>query len=164
MESDLPSACSGLHGLLSSSKYPSDDAVKEESKVPLPTTHIHSSIHWVVPTLAGGVLSTFVCLVFFAHLNYLVDVYQMYAASAIAANTIARAASGAAAPLFTRQMFTALGVGGGGSLVAGIATLLAIIPFLFRRYGKQIRVRSRFAPTPDEDREKRGQDEEQCSD
>ncbi|EPS34323.1 hypothetical protein PDE_09287 [Penicillium oxalicum 114-2] len=123
-----------------------------------------NSIHWVVPTLAGGVLSTFVCLVFFAHLNYLVDVYQMYAASAIAANTIARAASGAAAPLFTRQMFTALGVGGGGSLVAGIATLLAIIPFLFRRYGKQIRVRSRFAPTPDEDREKRGQDEEQCSD
>ena len=73
----------------------------------------------------------------------------MYAASAIAANTIARSACGAAAPLFTNQMFSALGVGGGGSLIAGVATLLACIPFLFYKYGKQIRIRSRFAPAPD---------------
>lgn len=75
----------------------------------------------------------------------------MYAASAIAANTIARSACGAAAPLFTFQMFTALGVGGGGSLVAGVATLLAAIPFLFYKYGKQIRLRSKFAPTSKEE-------------
>lgn len=73
----------------------------------------------------------------------------MYAASAIAANTIARSACGSAAPLFTNQMFTALGVGGGGSLIGGVAALLAIIPFLFYKYGKQIRVKSRFAPAPD---------------
>lgn len=73
----------------------------------------------------------------------------MYAASAIAANTIARSACGAAAPLFTNQMFTALGIGGGGSLIGGVATLLACIPFLFYKYGKQIRIRSRFAPAPD---------------
>ena len=70
----------------------------------------------------------------------------MYAASAIAANTIARSACGAAAPLLTDQMFTALGVGGGGSLIGGVAVLLACIPFLFYKYGKQIRIRSRFAP------------------
>lgn len=73
----------------------------------------------------------------------------MYAASAIAANTIARSACGAAAPLFTDQMFTALGVGGGGSLIGGVAVLLSFIPFLFYKYGKQIRIRSRFAPAPD---------------
>lgn len=71
----------------------------------------------------------------------------MYAASAIAANTITRSACGAAAPLFTNQMFTALGIGGGGSLIGGVATLLAIIPFLFWRYGKIIRMKSKFAPT-----------------
>ena len=71
----------------------------------------------------------------------------MYAASAIAANTIARSACGAAAPLFTNQMFSALGVGGGGSLIGGVATILAFIPFVFYKYGKQIRIRSRFAPT-----------------
>lgn len=83
----------------------------------------------------------------------------MYAASAIAANTIARSACGAAAPLFTNQMFSALGVGGGGSLIGGVAALLACIPFLFNRYGKQIRIRSRFAPAPDA-RIQGGSDEE----
>ncbi|EFY93947.1 MFS multidrug transporter, putative [Metarhizium acridum CQMa 102] len=105
------------------------------------------SVHWIVPTIAGGLLSTFMLLIFVAYLNYLVDVYLMYAASAIAANTIARSASGAAAPLYTNQLFHALGVGGGGSLVAGVATLLAVAPFVFYKYGKPIRVRSKFAPT-----------------
>ena len=71
----------------------------------------------------------------------------MYAASALAANTVARSACGAAAPLFTNQMFTAMGVGGGGSLIGGLAAVLAIIPFMFWKYGKAIRIRSKFAPT-----------------
>ena len=86
-------------------------------------------------------------LIFVAYLGYLVDVYLMYAASAIAANTIARSACGAAAPLFTNQMFKAMGVGGGGSLIGGMAAVLSIIPFMFYKYGKQIRIRSKFAPT-----------------
>lgn len=71
----------------------------------------------------------------------------MYAASAIAVNTVCRSACGAAAPLFTNYMFEALGVGGGGSLIGGVATVLAVIPFAFYKYGEQIRKRSRFAPT-----------------
>ncbi|KAJ5537827.1 hypothetical protein N7494_007306 [Penicillium frequentans] len=59
----------------------------------------YNSIHWIVPTIAGCFLSTCMLLLFVAYLNYLVDVYLMYAASAIAANTIARSACGAAAPL-----------------------------------------------------------------
>ena len=46
-------------------------------------------------------------------------------------------------------MFSALGVGGGGSLIGGVACLLAIIPVLFYKFGKQIRIRSRFAPALD---------------
>jgi DHA1 family multidrug resistance protein-like MFS transporter len=71
----------------------------------------------------------------------------MYAASALAANTICRSAAGSAAPLFTDFMFEAMGVGGAGSLIAGIACLLAPIPFVFYRYGEPIRKRSKFAPT-----------------
>ncbi|QKD54411.2 uncharacterized protein FOBCDRAFT_319463 [Fusarium oxysporum Fo47] len=119
----------------------------------------YNSIHWIVPTLAGTFLATSLMLIFVAFLTYLVDVYLMYAASAIAANTIARSACGAAAPLFTTQMFDTLGVGGGGSLIGGVATVLAIIPFLFYRYGKQIRIRSKFAPT-EEKSEAREKDEE----
>lgn len=86
-------------------------------------------------------------LVFVGYMNYLVDVYLMYAASAIAVNTVVRSAAGSAAPLFTNQMFSALGIGGGGSLIGGIATILAIIPFLFYKYGVKIRTQSRFSPT-----------------
>ncbi|KAI9158142.1 Major facilitator superfamily multidrug transporter mdrA [Paramyrothecium foliicola] len=118
-----------------------------------------NSIHWIVPTLAGVFLSTSLLLIFVGYLNYLVDTYSKYAASAIAANTVARSACGAAAPLFTNQMFSALGVGGGGSLIGGVATVLAFIPFLFYRYGKKIRIRSKFAPT-EETEEEREKDEE----
>jgi multidrug resistance protein len=107
----------------------------------------YNSVHWVVPTLAGVFLATSILLVFVAYLNYLTDTYLMYAASAVAANTVCRSAAGASAPLFTQYMFNALGVGGGGSLIAGVATLLAPIPFIFYRYGEQIRKRSKFAPT-----------------
>lgn len=89
-------------------------------------------------------------LIFVGFLNYLVDTYLMYAASAIAANTVARSACGAAAPLFTNYMFEALGIGGGGSLIGGVATLLAVIPFAFYKYGGAIRRRSKFAPTDDD--------------
>jgi MFS transporter, DHA1 family, multidrug resistance protein len=107
-----------------------------------------NSVHWFVPTLAGTFLSTSILLIFTSYLNYLTDSYLMYTASAMAANTICRSACGAAAPLFTEQMFTALGVGGGGSLIGGVAVLLAPIPFVFWKYGEKIRVKSRFAPTP----------------
>lgn len=102
-----------------------------------------------MPTIAGALLATSLLLIFVGYLNYLVDTYLMYAASAIAANTIARSACGAAAPLFTNQMFEKLGVGGGGSLIGGVAALLAIIPFMFYKYGRQIRIRSKFAPVKD---------------
>jgi DHA1 family multidrug resistance protein-like MFS transporter len=60
-------------------------------------------------------------------------------------------------------MFNALGVGGGGSLIGGVATLLAPIPFIFYKYGEGIRKKSRFAPTPEKDassREGNGVEEE----
>ncbi|KAK4560581.1 hypothetical protein LTR86_005778 [Recurvomyces mirabilis] len=109
----------------------------------------YNSVHWIVPTLGGVFLSTSILLIFVAYLNYLTDSYLMYAASALAANTVCRSAFGAAAPLFTNYMFDALGVGGGGSLIGGVACLLAPIPFIFYKYGARIRVKSKFAPTPD---------------
>ncbi|RDW58902.1 hypothetical protein BP6252_13378 [Coleophoma cylindrospora] len=106
-----------------------------------------NSVHWIVPTIAGAFLATSIVLIFVSYLNYLTDTYLTYVASALAANTVARSAAGAAAPLFTQYMFDALGVGGGGSLIAGVACLLAPIPFIFYKYGEPIRKRSKFAPT-----------------
>ncbi|KAJ4986328.1 major facilitator superfamily transporter [Stagonosporopsis vannaccii] len=107
----------------------------------------YNSVHWVVPTLAGVFLSTSILLIFVAYLNYLTDTYLMYAASALAANTVVRSAAGAAAPLYTQFMFDSLGVGGGGSLIGGVACVLAPIPFIFYKFGRPIREKSKFAPT-----------------
>ncbi|USW50136.1 Putative major facilitator superfamily, MFS transporter superfamily [Septoria linicola] len=105
----------------------------------------YNSIHWIVPTLAGTLLAVSFLLISVAYLNYLADAYGPYAASALAANAVCRAFCGAAAPLFTTQMFKALTVAGGGSLIAGVGCLLAVAPFVFFKYGKQIRRRSKFA-------------------
>ncbi|KAJ4173451.1 hypothetical protein NW754_012454 [Fusarium falciforme] len=104
-----------------------------------------TDLPWIVPTLAGTFLSTSLMLVYVAIINYLTDTYTDYAASVIAANTVTRSAGSAAAPLFTNQMFSALGVGGGGSLIGGVATLLALIPFVFYKYGSRIRRKSKYA-------------------
>ena len=109
----------------------------------------YNSVHWIVPCIAGVFLNMSIVVIFVAYLNYLTDTYMMYTASAMAANAICRSACGAAAPLFTKYMFDALGVGGGGSLIGGVACLLAPIPFVFYKYGEQIRRKSKFAPTED---------------
>lgn len=106
----------------------------------------YDSIHWIVPTLAGTLLATSLNLIFTGYFNYLTDTYWQYAASAMAANTISRSAVAAAAPLFTPQMFRALGVGGGGSVIGGIAAILTPVPFVFYKYGHIIRSKSNFSP------------------
>jgi DHA1 family multidrug resistance protein-like MFS transporter len=107
----------------------------------------YNSIHWAVPTVAGCFLATSILLIFVVFVNYLVDSYLQYAASALAANTILRSACAAASPLFTQYMFDTLGVGGAGSLVGGVGVLLMPIPFIFYKYGAAIRARSKYAVT-----------------
>ncbi|SCV58347.1 uncharacterized protein FFB14_15584 [Fusarium fujikuroi] len=53
-------------------------------------------------------------------------------------NTVTRCIGSAGAPIFTSRTFEALGMGGGGSLTAGVAALLAVIPFLLYRSGHTI--------------------------
>ena len=106
----------------------------------------YDSVPWIVPTLAGMFLSTSILMIFVTYINYLIDVYAEFAASAVAANTVVRSACAAAAPLFTQYMFDSMGVGGGGSLIGGMAVVLAPIPFLFYKYGEGLRKRSRFSP------------------
>jgi DHA1 family multidrug resistance protein-like MFS transporter len=73
----------------------------------------------------------------------------MYAASAVAGNTIIRSLTAAAFPLFSTQMFVNLGINWAGTLLGCIALILAPIPFLFYKYGRRIRTKSTFAPCVD---------------
>lgn len=93
-------------------------------------------------------------------LNYIIDAYLMFAASAIAANTIMRSTFGAIFPLFAVYMFEGLGINWGETLLGGLAALFIPMPFIFYFMGKKIRAKSKFAPAPDIAQDLRNRDEE----
>ncbi|EEB06984.1 spermidine family transporter [Schizosaccharomyces japonicus yFS275] len=103
-----------------------------------------TSIHWIVPTLAGTLIGFGIITIFQQSLNFVVDCYAGCTASAVAANTILRSIAGAVFPLFTTQMYHGLGIGWAGSLIGFVAVGLIPIPFLFFHYGPKIRQMSRF--------------------
>jgi len=79
--------------------------------------------------------------IFQAALNYLVDTFQKYAASAVAANTFLRSVFAAAFPLFIVPMLHNLGIAWGVSIFAFVAVLMIPIPYLFFIFGKRIRAK-----------------------
>ncbi|GAA6034746.1 hypothetical protein JCM8097_001149 [Rhodosporidiobolus ruineniae] len=109
----------------------------------------YPSVPWYVPALATVCVGCSFSMVFISFLTYLVEVYLMYSASALAANTIVRSAVAAAFPLFVNQMFSALGVNWACSLLGFVALALSPSPLLFYRYGSWLRQKSRFAPCLD---------------
>jgi len=112
-------------------------------------TGAYPAIPWYVPAISTVFIGMSFTLVFISFMTYIVDSYLMYSASALAANTIARSAVGAAFPLFTDQMFHGMGVQWASTLIGCVALVLAPLPFLFYKYGARIRARSKFAPAID---------------
>ena len=80
-------------------------------------------------------------------LSYIIDVYLMYANSAIAANSLLRAMAGGGFPLFAVQMYDKLGVPWATSLLGFLTVAFLPVPILFFIFGKRIRKLSRFSPT-----------------
>jgi hypothetical protein len=62
-------------------------------------------------------------------LNYIVDTFDIYSASALAANMVLRSLGGAFLPLAGEDMYATLGLGWGNSLLAFIAVALIPVPF-----------------------------------
>lgn len=75
--------------------------------------------------------------------TYLIDAYDVYAASAVAGSVLLRSLGGALLPLAGDPMFSALGIGWGSSVLAFIAIAMIPVPILFCKYGERIR-RKRF--------------------
>jgi multidrug resistance protein len=100
---------------------------------------------WVGPCLAGWPVGFGFLFLYNAANNYLVDSYQHQAASALAAKTCIRSFWGAGVVLFTTQMYHRLGYQWASSLLGFIGLACCGIPFLFWKYGAQIRRRSKYA-------------------
>jgi len=105
----------------------------------------HSSISWIVPTLAVGCVTMGIFSVYLAVYNYLADTYHQYASSAIAAQSFTRNIFAAVIPLFTDQMFERMTIRGASSFLGTIGLLLTLVPWVLVLYGARIRDRSRIA-------------------
>ncbi|KAI1348975.1 polyamine transporter 3 [Xylaria sp. FL0043] len=103
-------------------------------------------IHWIVSIIGSSFFGIGQVLLFISLINYTIDAYLVFAASALAGNAILRALFGAAFPLFTQSLYSNLGVQWGSSVPAFLSLGCAPIPFLFAwGLGKWLRDRSKFA-------------------
>lgn len=101
-------------------------------------------IHYIMPIIGTGWVGAGLILTFMPISTYLVDSFTMFAASAMAANTVMRSLVGAFLPLAGPSMYSTLGLGWGNSLLGFIALALWPVSLLFYRYGERIRTNKRF--------------------
>ncbi|PVH81274.1 multidrug resistance protein [Cadophora sp. DSE1049] len=105
----------------------------------------YSSVHWIVPIIGSIFFGLGMFLIFNGIFTFLVDAYPTYAASALAANTFLRCIFAASFPLFGEQMYDKLGFQWASTLLALLTVVMMPFPYLFFRYGKILRAKSRFA-------------------
>lgn len=101
---------------------------------------------WVLPTVAAAFIGAGFNVIFQQCINFLVDTYGLYAASAVSANTFLRSLLASSFPLVAKPMFHNLGVGPAMSILGAIACLALPVPLIFMRYGLRLRRMSKFTP------------------
>ncbi|KAH0293534.1 MFS general substrate transporter [Aureobasidium namibiae CBS 147.97] len=104
------------------------------------------SIPWPSCVVAAAFIGAGFNIIFQQCINFLVDTYSLYAASAVSANTFLRSLIAGGLPLAARPMFNHLGVGPAMSILGGIAALALPVPFIFMKFGLKLRKMSKFAP------------------
>ncbi|TXT09008.1 hypothetical protein VHUM_02482 [Vanrija humicola] len=105
------------------------------------------NVHWIVPIIASVPFGAGFLLIFSSMTLYLIDAYELYAASALASAAVLRAVFAAVFPLFTTYMYKNLGLHWAGTLVAFLSLSCTPMPFLFHRYGAILRRNSKYAPS-----------------
>lgn len=106
----------------------------------LGATSYHHII-WVGPASSGIAFGFGMVLCYYSVNNYIIDCYQNYAASALAAKVFLRSGGGAAFPLFTTQMYDRLGLQWASWLLAFIGLAMILIPYLFYYFGANLRAK-----------------------
>lgn len=104
-----------------------------------------ASVHWIASLIGVTILVASNFIIFQCIFVYIPLSYPQYTASLFAANDLSRASFAAGCVLFARPMFINLGVGGGVSLLAGLAVVGMAGMVGLWKYGAVLRSRSTFA-------------------
>ncbi|TKA68096.1 hypothetical protein B0A55_08575 [Friedmanniomyces simplex] len=121
-----------------------------------------ASTPWIVPTLAGLFLGFGIYTVFLCCLNYIIGHrskhhHALYIWGSLPTRTYFPFADQTGT--FAYYMFEGIGIEWGMTFLGCLATLFIPMPFVFYFYGKKIRAKSKFAPAPDIQQEKRRDEE-----
>ncbi|KAJ0413498.1 major facilitator superfamily domain-containing protein [Aspergillus carlsbadensis] len=115
-------------------------------------------VHWIA-SMFGLVLIGFAATEFSYTLSgYTADSYTIYASSGMAVTGVLRALAQGCLPLFAYPMYSGLGSNVATSLIAAVATVFCITPYIFLKHGKRLREKSPFARYTAEVNEEHGQD------
>ena len=98
-------------------------------------------VHWIAPLVCSGGISLSLVLAILPTENYLVDIYNIHGASAVASGVILRALFGAWYPLVSAPLYGNLGLGWGNSVLGFISMAFASAVWLLIVYGESIRKR-----------------------
>ncbi|PPQ70367.1 hypothetical protein CVT24_013142 [Panaeolus cyanescens] len=108
-------------------------------------------LHWIATDIGIACVGAGLILNFQAIQTYAVDSFTLHAASALAAISFLRSVAGFGFPLFAPIMFERLGYGKGNTILACVSIGIGCpAPILFWKYGKRIRMSSRYAYKPEE--------------
>ncbi|KAF1980869.1 MFS general substrate transporter [Aulographum hederae CBS 113979] len=102
------------------------------------------AVHWIAPLVANGIIGCGMIMLMISIQTYLVDAFTIHAASVIAANAVLRSILGALLPLCGLDLYDALGLGWGNTLLGLLACALAPVPTLLRIFGERIRTSPKF--------------------
>ena len=103
-----------------------------------------ASIHWIVPTIGIVIFTIGVLIVMLCIFIYIQMSYPKYAASLFAGNDLFRSVFAAGAVLYSRPMYSNLGVGQGCSLMGGLCVACVGGIQVLYYFGPALRARSKF--------------------
>lgn len=103
------------------------------------------STFWLVSVSAGTFIGFGMVLLYMSLTNYIVDAYLGYAASALAATTVVRSVAAAVFPLFTKSMYSSLGIHWASSIPGFLSIIFVPCLLAFYKWGHVIRKKTRFA-------------------
>ncbi|CAD6592757.1 MAG: hypothetical protein ASARMPRED_006702 [Alectoria sarmentosa] len=105
-----------------------------------------AAIHWIMPNIGVFIFGIGAILCLQCAQTYIIDSYQRYAASAMAAAVVLRSIAGFAFPIFAPYMYHKLHYGWGNTVLALAGVVIGIpTPVMLWYFGERIRKASPYA-------------------
>lgn len=105
----------------------------------------YRNVHWIGPIIGSIPFGTGFLLIYCSVFTFITDNWKQYAASGMGAHSFLRSIFAGAFPLFAIQMANRLSTTGAAGLLAGLNVLVIPLPFIFARYGPQLRAKSKYS-------------------